>query len=105
MEFNIGSTHFSFSAVILHEFGHIFALRTAKGRIPFVRFEPFGIQMARSGMLTYRQEFWVYSGGILANAAALLATVPFWGWCNFAMANLGLLLFQLLPVGLHSAAE
>lgn len=123
MEFDIGSTHFSFSfgffavlclyclydrtgagipviaAVILHECGHIFALHIVNGRIPFMCFEPFGIRMVRSGLLTYQQEFWVYSGGVLANAAALLVTVPFFGWCKFALVNLGLLLFHLLPIG------
>lgn len=123
MEFNIGSTHYSFSfgffvilclycivdragagipliaAVILHECGHIVVLHISKGKIPYMRFEPFGIRMVRSGMLTYQQEFWVYSGGILANVAALLVTVPIFGWCIFAMANMGLLIFNLLPIG------
>lgn len=123
MEFNIGGTHVSFSfgffvilclycivdrrgagipiiaAVILHECGHVLILRLSKGKIPYMRFEPFGIRMVRSGMLTYPQEFWVYSGGIIANAIAFVITFSFFGWCGFAMANLGLLLFNLLPVG------
>lgn len=123
MEFKIASTRFSFSfgffvvlclyclydregagipvlcAVALHEGGHVLALKAVKGKIPYLRFEPFGIRMVRSGLLTYGQEFLVYSGGILANAIVLLITLPLFGWCHFTIANLALLLFHSLPVG------
>lgn len=123
MEFKFGGARFSFSfgffavvalymlfdrtgagipavaAVALHEGGHILALRLTGAQIAAMEFCPFGVRLQKRGLLGYASEAAVYSGGVLANAAALLLALPWGGWSLFALANLALIVFNLLPVG------
>ncbi|MCI8649092.1 MAG: hypothetical protein HFG20_03150 [Anaerotruncus sp.] len=87
------------TAVALHECGHLLMMWLAGVKIPAVEFCPFGIRLERQTLLPVAKETAVYLGGVLANAVCLCCWVPWYGWDAFSQAHLGLLLFNLLPVG------
>lgn len=86
-------------AVALHEGGHLAALYSCGGYLERVEFAPYGIRMEKRGMLSYRGEAVVYTGGVCANGAAMLVCLLLGKWGNFAQVNLLLAIFNLLPVG------
>lgn len=88
------------AAVLLHEMGHLWMLRFTGSKIPAVDFQPFGVRLlVQRGGVSVGQETLIYLGGILMNALCLLLWTPWRGWDGFALANGGLLIFNLLPVG------
>ncbi len=123
MEFRAGGTRVSFSfgffavlavymlvdregiglpalaAVVLHESGHIVLMRLTGYQIPEMRFSPFGVQIERWGLLPDGREAAVYLGGVLANLLTGGIAWLFCGWNLFTIVSLGLILFNLLPVG------
>ncbi len=123
MEFKFGGARFSFSfgffavvalymlfdrtgigvpaiaAVLLHEGGHILMMKLTGAKIDAMEFCPFGVRLQKRGMLGYGSEAAVYLGGVLTNALALLLALPWGGWNLFALSNLALIIFNLLPVG------
>ena len=123
MEFRAGGTRVSFSfgffavlavyilvdrqgvglpalaAVVLHESGHIILMRLTGSRIPEMRFSPFGVRIERWGLLSDGREAAVYLGGVLSNLLTGGIIWLFCGWNLFTVVSLGLILFNLLPVG------
>ena len=87
------------AAVALHEGGHILVMHLTDAQIPVMQFCPFGVRLECRGALSIGREAAVYLGGIIANIAALLLTWLFCGWNLFALINLSLFLFNLLPIG------
>ena len=84
-------------AVALHEMGHIFVMRLCGAQIDSMWFFPFGVRIEKRGLLSYERELLIYAGGPLANGLGLL--IGKITWDAFALMNLLLLLFNLLPVG------
>lgn len=92
-------------AALLHECGHLWALRGCGCRALALRLTAFGAEIQHPGALSYTGELWANAAGPLANlslCALSLAGLALWPWAAwlrlFAAANLGLALFNLLPV-------
>ena len=92
---------------LLHEMGHLAALRDCGVEVERVCFHPFGIEMRAPGMayLPYRDELCIAAAGPLANFLAALCTLalvalvgPFDGALFFTVCNLALALLNLMPV-------
>lgn len=123
MEFKLGGTRFVFSfgffavlalymlfdregiglpalcAVALHEAGHIVMMRLTGSRIEAMEFRAFGVRLEKRGFLTRVQETAVYFGGVGVNLISWAICMLAVGWNLFAVVSLGLVLFNLLPVG------
>ena len=85
------------SAALLHELGHILALRISGAGICRLRIGVLGAVMETRGNLSYGRELLCLLAGPGAN---LLAAVLFgaFGWGQLAGVNAVLCLFNLLPV-------
>ena len=86
-------------AAAVHEAGHILLIANAGETVPAIRFAAFGIRMEKRGMAGYLQEALIYTAGPLANLVTGAAAYLFLGPNLFSFASLGLLIFNLLPVG------
>ena len=90
---------FMLLGVVIHEFGHWAVLYSCGGCLERIEFAPYGIRMEKRGFLSYQQETAVYAAGICANGIALLICFAFKKAEGFAIVNLLLAVFNLLPVG------
>ena len=72
-----GYALFLFSAVILHECGHLTAMMLVGEPLPFFRARQFGFLMTpRSDLLSYRREILICMMGPLFNLLAAVALIP-----------------------------
>ena len=94
-------------SAMLHELGHLAALRNYGVAIEDVRLHPFGIEIKapKLAYLPYRDELCVAAAGPLANVLAALCTVAivalvggFDGALFFTVCNLALAALNLMPV-------
>ncbi len=101
-------------SALLHEMGHLAALRNCGIEVREVCFHPFGIEMNAPGLtyLPYRDELCIAAAGPLANFLAALCTVApvalvgaFDGALFFTVCNLALALLNLMPVSGHDGGR
>lgn len=86
------------SAALIHELGHLAALRLAGGRVTALRLSVFGAELAADGAgLSYGKELAAVLAGPLANLLAGLILARL-GCPAAAGAHLVLCAFNLLPV-------
>lgn len=92
----------SLLAAVLHEGGHLLALRMLGGKVAAFRLYPFGGEIVAGGKLfSYGESMVLSLSGILVNLLSSLLlvlprTTPFLR--SFALASLGLGMFNLLPL-------
>ena len=92
----------SLLAAVLHEGGHLLALRMLGGKVAAFRLYPFGGEIVAGGKLfSYGESMVLSLSGILVNLLSFLLlmlprTTPFLR--SFALASLGLGMFNLLPL-------
>lgn len=86
-------------AALLHEAGHLAAMRFTGSRAGCITLLPLGVSIEREpGVSSYRDDFLVCAGGIAVNLCMLLlsAALPF--PASFRRANLAHALFSILPL-------
>ncbi len=93
-----------FLVAILHELGHLIAMKTVGKKIEGVRFVGFGIQIQNGTLLSYKEEILISLAGPMANivlAAALTVVFVFidvpWVF-NLIITNLCFAILNLLPL-------
>lgn len=91
-------------AALLHECGHLIAIRFTHGRVRRVDIMPLGARIVTSGTLSHKSDLKIYLSGPLTNVAVFLAFFPPAFALRqpyllyFAFANLFLALVNLLPL-------
>lgn len=95
---------FGLIAVAIHETGHLIFMAITKKHLETVVFQLGGIIIKSSGFSDYNREFLVALGGCLFNFIAFSVLMLLY-YINqsqvlliFAAANLGLMIFNILPV-------
>lgn len=93
-----GCLFLSFLFSLLHEAGHMAAVAACKGEIREISFYPFGIAMKlrKNCCFSRMQEFFVLFAGCAVN---LLCAAIFWFSKPALYINMGIFLFNILPVG------
>lgn len=87
------------TACLLHEAGHIAAIRALKGTIKGIRFTAIGAELVLPYPLGYWQEGLSALAGPGTNLLLALICCNFSGGLAFSGLNLALAIFNLLPVG------
>ena len=86
-------------AVILHEVGHVLLLYISGGQVRELKLRFCGAALEPEGMLSYRQEIMLVSGGIVGNGLGTLLSMVFGKrGTPFFWGNLVLMCFHMLPV-------
>lgn len=91
-------------AAIIHEAGHVIAIKSAKGSIKRIDIMPLCARIVTSGTMSHKADIAVFLCGPCANLAVFLMYVPFlfvsrspYIW-YFAAVNLFLAVLNLLPI-------
>lgn len=91
-----------FFAAIVHEFGHILIMSLCGQRVKEITLLPFGVDIKKQPCLTsYKTDIWVSSGGIMANAAAIIFCQGLPKSHNlkfFIWSNVVLIIINVLPI-------
>ncbi|MBE6718050.1 MAG: hypothetical protein E7574_02180 [Ruminococcaceae bacterium] len=91
-----------FFAALLHEFGHIFAMKLCGEKILAVKILPFGIDIKKAPSLTsYKADIFVCIAGILTNILLILlcSAMPKNIYTEFfIMSNYLLIFVNILPI-------
>lgn len=91
-------------AALLHEVGHLFAIRISGGSVKRVDIMPLGARIVTSGTLSHKSDIAIYLSGPLVNLAVFaLVFAPAYFFrlpypLYFALANLFLAFVNLLPL-------
>ncbi len=91
-------------AALLHEGGHLIAIRRAHGKVKRVDIMPLGARIVTSGTLSHKSDMKIYLSGPCANLIAFsVFFIPAFAFrlpylLYFAVANLFLALVNLLPL-------
>ena len=91
-----------FLAALLHEMGHVLAMKTCGIKISDIKIYPFGVDIKKQQSLTsYATDIFISIAGILTNIAAMIA-------CNFlppsdnisffVSSNVVLIIINVLPI-------
>ena len=91
-------------AAVIHEFGHVLAIKTLKGKIKRVDIMPLCARIVTSGTLSHKRDMAVFLCGPAANIIVFFMYLPFlfvsrspYIW-YFALVNLFLAVLNLLPI-------
>lgn len=87
------------AACVLHELGHLLAVRLCGGAVERLRLSAVGAELRLGRGLSYGRELLCALAGPAANLAAALAWARTEGGALFAGVNLALGCFNLLPAG------
>lgn len=96
-----GYTLIPMLCALLHEFGHVVALRLCGRKITRLRIYPFGLDLRCEGIGSYRADLFVHSAGILCNLICCAFAYPHLehlGVQVFFASHLLLALLNLFPV-------
>jgi len=91
-----------FLAALLHEAGHVLAMKLCGINISHIKIYPFGVDIKRQATLTsYAADIFVSMAGILTNIAAILTCnllPPSDNAAFFVASNVVLIMINVLPV-------
>ena len=91
-----------FLAALVHELGHVLAMRCCRVSISKIKIYPFGVDIKKQECLTsYAADIFISCAGILANIAAisLCAALPPSDTCDFFVSsNVVLIIINVLPI-------
>ena len=91
-------------AAVIHELGHVLAIKTVKGKIKRIDIMPLCARIVTSGALSHKVDMLVFLCGPAANIIMFCVYLPFlfvsrspYIW-YFALVNLFLAVLNLLPI-------
>ncbi len=85
------------AAVLLHELGHLAALKLLGIRVQKIRLSPCGIEIRRESAYSLKAELAVNLSGPLTNLLLAAGSARL-GWLSFSAVNCALGLFELCPL-------
>lgn len=92
------------AAVVLHELGHLAALKLLRIRVNQIRLKPCGIEIRRAAAPSLGAELAVNLAGPLTNLLLAAGSARL-GWLSFSAVNCALGLFELCPLPLLDGGQ
>jgi Zn-dependent protease len=95
------------AASLIHEFGHIAAMKMLGVKLTSVEFYLLGIKISKKQLLPYNKEFLILIAGIAVNLtiSAILILTDNPGLRTFGMVNAIIAIFNLLPFKMFDGGQ